>query len=70
MLHNIQRLHTGITVADPGLRWRGQGANLGPGVPKVLFGTYFHTQKVKNWGQGAMAPRCPTGSATGLPSSR
>ena len=26
---------------------------------QVLFGTYFHMQKVKNWGWGAMAPLAP-----------
>ena len=24
---------------------------LGPGGPKVLFGTYSHMRKVQNWGQ-------------------
>ena len=41
----------------------GQGAKClvmalgqGPGGPKVLFGTYSHMQKVKNWGQGGHDP--------------
>ena len=29
---------------------------LGPGGPKVLFGTYSHTQKVQNWDQGSRGP--------------
>ena len=32
--------------------------------PRVLLGTYSHTFKVQNWGQGAMAPMVPPGSAT------
>ena len=29
-----------------------------------MFGTYFHTRKVKNWGQGEPWPPWPPGSAT------
>ena len=43
------------TVADPGLRW-GARCKIGARGPKVLFGTYFHTRKVKNWGRGAIGP--------------
>ena len=55
----------GNTVADPGLS---QGAKFLVmayvwGGPKVLFGTYFHTRKVKNWGWGSWPP-WPPGSAT------
>ena len=53
------------------MRWRGQGAKclvialcVGPGGPKVLFGTYSHTRKVQIWGQGGMALVPPPGSAT------
>ena len=48
----------------------GQGAkclvmalHLGPGGPKVLFGTYFHTRKLQNWGQGGHGPVALPGSA-------
>ena len=37
---------------------------VGPGGPNVLFGTYSHMQKVQNWGQGALGPVAPPGSAT------
>ena len=60
MTHN-RHLHVAVirgmrinTVADPGLRWGDQGAKclvmalcLGPGGPKVLFGTYSHTGKLQ-----------------------
>ena len=42
----------------------GQGAKfLVMTLCQVLFGTYFHTRKVKTCGQGAMAP-VPRTSAT------
>ena len=44
----------------------GQGAKfLVMTLCQVLFGTYFHTRKVKHWG-GGHGPRGPPGSATVL----
>ena len=51
--------HSTQPVAESGLRWGSQGAQflvmalcLGLVGPKVLFGTYFHMQKVEKWAQG------------------
>ena len=36
------------------------------GGQRSCFGTYFHMQKVKNWGQGGNGPQGPPRSATAM----
>ena len=40
-----------IEMGDQGATFLLMALFQGPGGPKVLFGTYFHMQKVKKWAQ-------------------
>ena len=60
-----------MAVADPGLRWEGQGAKclvmalcLGPGGPKVFVWYIFSYARGAKLRLAGMAPVAPPGSTT------